>query len=259
MTSPSLGTPERQARVERMFVLLADTLAEDFDLSDVLDQLAHACVDLLGATAAGILLVNSGEGLQVLASSDESSRLLEVFQLQGQSGPCLDAYATGTSVAVPDLEDSARHWPEFTSRAAALGFRSVHAFPMKLRSEVIGAVNLFHAESHVLAPEDGRVAQALADIATISVIQMRLLREREDVAEQLQLALNSRIVIEQAKGMLAELGKVDMGRAFESLRRHARDNNLRLTTVAEQVVSRELEATRVLESGRRRGSGGAGG
>jgi GAF domain-containing protein len=257
MTASTVGAEERQRRIERMFVLLADTLAEDFDLSDVLDHLAHACVDLLGATAAGILLVNSGEGLQVVASSSENSHLLEVFQLQGQSGPCLDAYSTGAAIAVADLGDSAQRWPEFTAKARGLGFRSVHAFPMKLRSEVIGAVNLFHAAPKVLEDDDARVAQALADIATISVIQMRLLREREHVAEQLQLALNSRIIIEQAKGMLAEVGRLDMGRAFESLRRYSRDNNLRLTAVAERVVMRELDATTVLDHSRGRRSSGS--
>ncbi|MCU1589560.1 MAG: hypothetical protein JWP11_816 [Frankiales bacterium] len=241
------GTAEaRQSRIERMFVLLADTLAEDFDLSDVLDQLAHACVDLLGATAAGILLVDADADLRVVAASNESSHLLEVFQLQGQSGPCLDCYSTGKPVEVVDLSDSANRWPEFAVRAMGLGFQSVHAFPMRLRAEVIGAVNLFHAEPTALPPEDARVAQALADIATISVIQRRVLREREHVAEQLQLALNSRIVIEQAKGMLAEVGGLDMGSAFEAMRRYARDNNLRLSAVADSIISRALEATAVV-------------
>ncbi|MDX6197415.1 MAG: hypothetical protein QOJ79_566 [Actinomycetota bacterium] len=240
------GEIDRQHRIERMFVLLADTLAADFDISDVLDHLAQACVDLVGATAAGILLAHPGDTLRVVAASDESSHLLEVFQLQGQSGPCLDAYASGRPVEVPDLGASAERWPQFAERAAALGFRSVHAFPMRLRTEVIGAVNLFHATPTVLAVEDAHVAQALADIATISVIQMRLLRERVEVAEQLQLALNSRVVIEQAKGMLAEVGGVEMGRAFDALRRYARDGNLRLTAVAEAIVSRELGADVVL-------------
>jgi GAF domain-containing protein len=239
-TATSSGN--HQSRVERMFVLLADTLAEDFDISDVLDHLAHACVDLVGAAAAGILIADPGSTLRVVAASDESSHLLEVFQLQAQSGPCVDAYATGLPTHVPDLAASAARWPEFADRAAALGFASVHAFPMRLRSEVIGAVNLFHTTSTVLAPENAGIAQALADIATISVIQMRLMRERVEVAEQLQLALNSRIVIEQAKGMLAEVGRLDMGRAFDAMRSYARDRNLRLTAVAETIVSRELPA-----------------
>jgi GAF domain-containing protein len=250
MTTPTVEQGERRQRVEQMFVLLADTLAEDFDLSDVLDQLTHVCVDLLGATAAGILLADPDSTLHVVAASNESSHLLEVFQLQGKSGPCLDAYATGSSVAVADLDASAEVWPEFTQRAKALGFTSVHAFPMRLRSQVIGAVNLFHGTATVLAAEDARVAQALTDIATISVIQMRLLRERGEVAEQLQLALNSRIVIEQAKGMLSEVGRIDMGRAFDALRHYARDGNLRLTAVAERIVSRELAADLVLAHSR---------
>jgi GAF domain-containing protein len=240
---------DRQQRVERMFVLLADTLTEDFDISDLLDQLAHACVELLGATAAGILLADPGTTLRVVAASNESSRLLEAIQIQGQSGPCLEAYASGRPVGVPDLAGAADRWPEFVERAAGLGFASVHAFPMRLRSEVIGAVNLFHASRTTLAADNTRVAQALADIATISVIQMRMMRERMEVAEQLQLALNSRIVIEQAKGMLAEVGHLEMGRAFDALRRYARDRNLRLTGVAEAIVSRELPTDVVLKHG----------
>ncbi|MDT7570554.1 MAG: hypothetical protein QOE05_728 [Actinomycetota bacterium] len=241
-----LEAGDRRHRVEQMFVLLADTLAEDFDINDVLDHLAHACVELVGATAAGILLADPGSTLRVVAASDESSHLLEVFQLQGQSGPCLDAYATGKPVAAPDLAALSQRWPEFVERAAALGFASVHAFPMRLRSDVIGAINLFHATRTEIEPDDARVAQALSDIATISVIQLRLLRERVQVAEQLQLALNSRIVIEQAKGMLSEVGQLDMGRAFDVMRRYARDRNLRLTAVAETIVSRELPADVVL-------------
>jgi GAF domain-containing protein len=232
--------------VERLFVLLADTLADDFDISDVLDHLAHACVELLGATAAGILLADPGAKLRVVAASDESTHLLEVFQLEGKSGPCLEAHDTCRLVAVPDLAAAAERWPEFAERALALGFASVHAFPMRLRSEVIGAVNLFHGSRTTLSPDAVSVAQALADIATISIIQMRLMRERVQVAEQLQLALNSRIVIEQAKGMLAEVGGLDMGRAFDALRRYARDRNLRLTAVADTVVRCELPAEDLL-------------
>jgi transcriptional regulator with GAF, ATPase, and Fis domain len=236
-----------------MFVLLADTLAADFDLNDVLDQLTHACVTLLRATAAGILLADPGSALRVVAASDESSHLLEVFQIQGQSGPCLDAVATGAPVAVPDLGKATDRWPEFAERAGALGFRSVHAFPMRLRAEIIGAVNLFHAEPTLLAPADAHIAQALADISTISVLQLRRLRERESVAEQLQLALNSRIVIEQAKGVLSEVGHLEMGQAFDALRRYARDRNLRLSAVADAVVTRGLDAGVLLAEVARRG------
>jgi GAF domain-containing protein len=247
MTTPNTGSLDREQRVERLFVLLADTLAEDFDLSDVLDHLAHACVDLLGATAAGILLADPGATLRVVAASDESSHLLEVFQIQGQSGPCMDAYATGLPVAVADLAESAHRWPDFTDRARALGFASVHAFPMRLRSEVIGAVNLFHATPIVLAAADARVAQALADIATISVIQMRILRERVAVAEQLQLALNSRVVIEQAKGVLAERGGLGMDQAFQALRQYARSHNEHLSAVAQDVVNRHVKIAELVQ------------
>ena len=245
------GSAKGALPLEGMFVLLADTLAADFDLNDVLDQLTHACVDLLQATAAGILLSNGGGTLRVVAASDESSHLLEVFQVQAQSGPCLEAFATGQAVAVPDLGSATDRWPDFVPRAAALGFRSVHAFPMRLRSEIIGAVNLFHAQPTQLPAADAQIAQALADISTISVLQLRRLREREHVAEQLQLALNSRVVIEQAKGILSEVGQVDMGPAFDALRRYARDRNLRLSAVAHDIVSRQLDATMVLTEGAR--------
>src|SRR3954470_6127526 len=173
MTTESVGVHDRQQRVERMFVLLADTLAEDFDISDTLDQLAHACVELLGASAAGILLADPGASLRVVAASDESSHLLEVFQIQGQSGPCMDAYASGRPVQVTDLSEGGRRWPAFTERARAIGFASVHAFPVRWGAEVIGAVTLVHATPTALLDADQRIAQALADIATISVIQMR--------------------------------------------------------------------------------------
>ena len=237
---------EYQSRIERMFVLLADTLTEDFDLTDLLDHLAQAGVDLVGATAAGVLLADSDATLRVVAASDESSPLLEVFNLEGESGPALEAYQTGQAVYVPDLVSVRDRWPEFTAQAQARGFASVHAFPMRLRAEVIGVVDLFHAEQTALFGGRARLAQALADIATISLIQVRMMRERVQVAEQLQLALNSRIVIEQAKGMLAELGRTDMGRSFDALRKYTRDRNLRLTAVAEAIVSRELAAEVVL-------------
>jgi transcriptional regulator with GAF, ATPase, and Fis domain len=239
-------------KVESVFVLLADTLAADFDLNDVLDQLTLACVQLLGATAAGILLNADGGELRVIAASDESSHLLEVFQLQSKAGPCLDAFSSGSPVAVADLMAASARWPDFASRAGALGFRAVHAFPMRLRTEVIGAINLFHDKPTTMSASYAGIAQALADVSTISVLQLRATKDREQVAEQLQLALTSRIVIEQAKGVLSEVGKIDMGQAFAALRRYARDRNLRLTGVAERIVSRDLDAAELLAAAQRR-------
>jgi transcriptional regulator with GAF, ATPase, and Fis domain len=241
-------------KVESVFVLLADTLAVDFDLNDVLDQLALACVQLLQATAAGILLSDENGDLRVIAASDESSHLLEVFQVQSKAGPCLDAFASARPVAVPDLMAEYARWPEFASQAGALGFRAVHAFPMRLRTEVIGAINLFHDNPHALSPSHAGIAQALSDVATISVLQLRATRDRERVAEQLQLALTSRIVIEQAKGVLSEVGQIDMGQAFAALRRYARDRNLRITGVAERIVSRDLKAVELLAGAQRKRS-----
>lgn len=239
-------TGPESASIESVFVLLADTLAADFDLNDVLEQLTQACVSLLGATAAGILLTDHTLALRVVAASDESSHMLEVFQLQSQAGPCLDAFASRHPVAVPDLLSATARWPEFVPRAAALGFRAVHAFPMRLRSDSIGALNLFHDRPTALSESQVNIAQALADISTIGVLQLRAMKDQQEVARHLQLALNSRIVIEQAKGVLSEVGGLDMGQAFAVLRRYARNRNLRLTAVAEQVVARELDPADVL-------------
>lgn len=219
-----------------VFVELSDTLVADFDLIDFLHGLTERCVELLGVSAAGLLLADGQGALQLVAASSERSRLLELFQLQAEQGPCLDCYHTGTPVTVPDLPQAGR-WPRFTAAAAEVGFAAVHALPMRLRTDIIGALNLFGTEPGPLAPDKLRIGQAMADVATIGLLQQRAIHDRDVVTRQLENALNSRILIEQAKGVLAERLQVSMEDAFTTMRTGARNRNLRLVALAEAIVS----------------------
>jgi GAF domain-containing protein len=204
------------------------------------------CVDLLQVSAAGILLQNGGRVLEVVASSDEASRLMEVFQLESHSGPCVEAVRTGEPVTITDADELARRWPAFATAVAGFGYSAVYALPMRLRRDTIGALNIFLASTEPLSDSDLRLAQALADVATIGILQQRSVARASILAEQLQLALNTRISVEQAKGVIAEYGGVDMGAAFEALRTFARGSRAKLSTVARQIVSRELDPGQVI-------------
>jgi GAF domain-containing protein len=231
----------REQLLAETFVVLADTLVDDYDVVDLLDGLVTACVSLLGVTASGLLLDDQKGHLAVVASSSEETRLLEIFQLQNNEGPCLDCVRTGSTVTCADLLAEEARWPLFVPAAMAAGFRSVAAVPLRLREHVIGGLNLFDSGTDPVSPDDQRLAQALADVATIGILQRRSAHRSTMVAEQLQHALNSRIVIEQAKGVLAERNSVSMDTAFAALRRYARNHNLKLTDVALNVVRGELD------------------
>jgi transcriptional regulator with GAF, ATPase, and Fis domain len=218
------------------FVDLADTLVADFDVVDFLHLLADRSVALLAASAAGVVLADPRGELRVAAASSEEAGVIELFQIQNDQGPCLDCFRTGRPVTAADLAGPGQPWPRFAAAATAAGFRSVEALPMRLRDEVIGALNLFRAAPGPLDPADLRIGQALADIATIGLLQERNVRRSETLAEQLQGALNSRVVIEQAKGKLAERLGTDMDHAFAMLRDYARNSNQRLTDVARSFV-----------------------
>jgi GAF domain-containing protein len=232
---------DREKTLAETFVLLADTLVDDYDVVDLLDQLVASCVNLLGVTAAGLLLDDQRGSLAVVASSDESTRLLEIFQLQNNEGPCLDCVRTGAAVATEDLASDRERWPLFVPAALDAGFQSVAAVPMRLRDQTIGGLNMFHARPEPIPEEDRRLAQALADVATIGILQRRSSHRSNLMAEQLQHALNSRVSIEQAKGVLAERANVSMDEAFAALRSHARTHNLKLTDVAVAVVREGLD------------------
>ena len=219
-----------------VFVELADTLIDDFDVVDFLHQVTIRCADVLGVSAAGVLLTDQRGALQVMAASTEQSRLLELLQLQIDEGPCPECFRTGKLIVVGDLTTVTERWPSFAGEAIRNGFASVYALPMRLRSEVIGAFNLFDTRTGTLDAETIRLGQALADVATIGLLQERAIRRRETLAEQLQSALNSRIVIEQAKGVIAERRGLDMDRSFEVLRQAARTANRRLSDLARAVI-----------------------
>lgn len=232
----------REAVLARTLVELADTLVEDFDVVELLTLLTDRCVEVLDVTAAGLLLAAPGGDLRVMASSSEAMRLVELFELQTDEGPCLDCYRTGQPVVNKDLSKMNGRWPRFAPRAIAAGFSSVHALPMRLRGLTIGALNLFRATQGTLddADADADAAQALADVATIAILQHRAALEIQVINNQLTQALNSRIVIEQAKGMVVEREHLAMDQAFSLLRTYARNNNQRLVDVARGVVDGTL-------------------
>ena len=226
----------RDTNLARTLVELADNLIADFDVVDLLTLLADRCVDTFDVAAAGIMLAGAHGVLGVVASSSEEMRLLELFEEQAAEGPCLDCYRTGEPVINQQLSAALDRWPRFAPEAISAGFTSVQALPMRLRGTLIGALNLFHTDASATSPETTALAQAFADVATIAILQNRASREAQIVNEQLSRALSSRIVIEQAKGMLAERLGIDMGAAFARLRSHARNHNLRLAELASDVI-----------------------
>lgn len=222
--------------VAEAFVELADTLVDDFDVMEFLHLVSARCADVLGVSAAGVLLADQRGALRVAAASTEQTRLLELLQLQTDKGPCPECFHSGRPIEVADLSTAIHRWPQFTSQARRAGFASVHALPMRLRTDVIGALNLFGTQPGALDQDTLRLAQALADVATIGLLQARAIRHRETLAEQLQTALNSRIIIEQAKGVIAERRHLDMEQSFRVLRGTARTSNRRLSDLARAVV-----------------------
>lgn len=226
----------REQLIATTFVDLADTLVDDFDVIDFLHTLATRCVELLDASAAGIMLADQRGGLAVTASSSEEVRLLELYELQNNEGPCLDCFRSGQPVLPVSLPSMRESWPVFTERMRQLGFQSAQAVPMRLRAETIGALNIFRSGSGPLPDSDLRLAQAMADVATVGLLQERAIAEREVLATQLQAALTSRVQLEQAKGVLAERAGLEMDQAFRVMRDYARSHNRRLSVVAAEII-----------------------
>jgi GAF domain-containing protein len=243
LTQPHSFTAEealryREQRLARTFVELADTLVDGFDVMEFLFTLTERCVDLLDVTAVGLMFGDEQGRLRVAASSSEETRLLELSQLQNDEGPCLECYRTGEAVAEPDLSQAEARWPRFAPEAARAGFRTVHALPMRLRDRTVGSLNLFHVEANALSPATTDIAQAMVDVATIGLIQAEGGNRSEVLHLQLQGALDARVVIEQAKGMLAEMEDMSPAQAFTVLRERARRKNVRLIELAGAVVER---------------------
>ncbi|THG34261.1 GAF and ANTAR domain-containing protein [Glaciibacter flavus] len=226
----------REQQLVDTFLSLADSLTEHFDVVDVLDTLAERCAALLEATGVGMLIENARGSLEVVAASGHRSELLEIMQLAFDQGPCIEAYHSGNVVLIEDIQDIADQWPKFAAAAKSLGFRSVYAMPMRLRDTTIGSLNMFRMTTGPVDPADAAVARAFTEVATITILQQRSLTEAAVVREQLETALASRIVIEQAKGIIASTHGVDMEAAFAYIRNRARSTKTALSDVARAIV-----------------------
>jgi GAF domain-containing protein len=229
----------RERRLTSAFVTLADTMVIGYDVAELLQTLVDTCSELFNASAAGLLLADGEGTLSVIASTTEDDELVNLMQPPSGIGPIVDCYHSGVAVAVPDFL-SLDQWPAFVADATAHGFRSAHVVPLRLRGQIIGALALFKADIGGLATQDASVVQGLADIATIGILHERAIRESSIAQAQLQRALDSRVIIEQAKGVIAQTRAVDMDDAFRALRDYARNRGLNLRDVAELVVKRSI-------------------
>ncbi len=232
-----MAADSREGRLVTTFVTLADTIVASYDVVELLQRLVEACAETLDVADAGILLAEPDGTLSVVASTGERGHLADVLKADG---PCVEAFVTATVIDVENIETAAGSWPRFAGGSHALGFRSVVAIPMTLRGMVIGTLNLFRSEPGAFGELDRAAARGLAEVATIGILHERTLRESTIAREQLQHALDSRVVIEQAKGVISQLNDLDMDAAFALLRRFSRSNNLSVRDVATRVVNREL-------------------
>ncbi|GGF41416.1 GAF and ANTAR domain-containing protein [Subtercola lobariae] len=231
----------RETRLAEVFITLADTLTQDFDATDLLHYLADACVELLSVDAAGIMLSDLRGGLKLAASSSERIHNLEVFELQVDEGPCLDCFHTGEPVVNVGIAEAKDRWPLFVDVAIDAGLKATHALPLRLRGDVVGSMNLVSDDPAPMSQPDIDLGQALADMATISLLQDRSSIAKTDLADQLQTALNNRVLIEQAKGILAARANVTPDVAFDMIRSHARSHNNKLLSDAQRIIDGSLE------------------
>lgn len=231
-----MTTQTRESKLAHTFVTLADTLVVDYDIVDVLQTLVEQTSEILEAADAGILIPTAAGHLEVVASTSERSQLISLLQLRVDEGPCVDAYNSGAIVAVDNIASTYARWPHFATSAAAVGYQAMYAIPMRLRDETIGSLNLFSDRVGPMPLADTTIARALTDVATISILQERALRESDIAREQLQRALDSRVLIEQAKGVLSHLEQIEMDEAFTLLRHRARSSGRRLSVVAKEII-----------------------
>ena len=236
-----MGGLTRERRLLQTFATLADTLVDDYDVVDLLQMLVDTCAELFDATAAAILLADEHGELDVVASTSEASRLVELMQLSADAGPCIEAFETGHMVSLADIRDAPERWIRFRESALAAGFAAVDAIPMRLRTAVVGTLNLLRSTPGGLDPHDEVAARAFADVATIGILHERSLRETAVLAEQLQVALNSRVVIEQAKGVVAHTTGVPVDESFQLMRAYARAHRIGISEVASRIVDRSLD------------------
>jgi GAF domain-containing protein len=236
----------RESRLNSAFLTLSDTLTDDYDVVELLQTLVDECVGIFDVEAAGIMLADASGRLQLVASSSQKADLVEIMQLDAGLGPCVQSYETGKTVSVGNIEEDGTPWPEFTAVALAQGFHAIYAIPMKLRGDVIGTLNLLSTSVGALGARDAEAARALTDVATIGVLQERVSRGRSQIADQLQHALDSRIVIEQAKGIISQVGSLDMDQAFDAMRKFARSRSIGLHLVATMIINRSLDVAAVI-------------
>ncbi|MET4637186.1 GAF and ANTAR domain-containing protein [Mycetocola sp. 2940] len=245
-TEHIVGEKSREAKINGAFVTMADALMKEYDIVDLLSTLLNVSTDVLGLDAGGILLVDAGGDLELVASTSEEARVVETIIIAAGEGPCIDCYNTAAPVSVAEIEDVATKWPKFYRTALEQGFRSTFAVPMRLRNEVVGVMNLLHSQPGHISEEDGLIAQALADLAVLGVLHERNFRSPFAITEQMHLALDTRILVEQAKGVLAHSEKLTMTEAFNALRQYARANDTTLRRVAEAITQRSITTTEVV-------------
>ncbi|WP_134742381.1 GAF and ANTAR domain-containing protein [Nocardioides sp. 503] len=239
-------TDGREREIIRAFVNLSNDLADEYDVIDMLTTLTSHCADLLDVSSAGLLLADSKGVLHLAASSSERAEHLETFQLQRDEGPCLDSHRNDEVVSVSDLSAEDGRWPQFAPAARAAGFTSVHAQPMRLRHQNLGTLGLFANRAGLLGQDDQELVQALAHVASVAIVNEAAASDSATVNAQLQRALTSRIVLEQAKGVIAHTGSVEMEEAFNALRRFARDRGRKLSDVAAAIVNRDESGATIL-------------
>jgi transcriptional regulator with GAF, ATPase, and Fis domain len=238
----------RERKVTEAFVSIANSLVGEFDVIDLLNGLTTNCAELLDIASAGLLLADERTTLHVVAASSEATRTLELFQLQRDQGPCLDCFRRGEPVSVSDLHDYRLRWPQFVDAAAAAGFVSVHAVPMRLPNTVLGTLGLFGTRAGRLGESDINLAQALAHVASIAIVRGgTIVSDVAAIHEQLNATLSSRAAVEQAKGLLAQRGGLTMEQAFAVLRAYVRDHRLHLSDSATQLITQKLSTAEVLE------------
>lgn len=237
----------REGRLAEVLIGLADTLVSDFDVTDLFLRLVESCAELADTDHVGLVLADQTGTLQVMATTSEEALVIELLQLEKQDGPCFDAYRSGSPVFVPDVSapEAQERWPDFVRVSSQAGINSVTALPMRLRQHNLGALNMFRTRKGLLNDDELATARALAGIASISILEDRAAHDARLVINQLQQALDSRVVIEQARGIIAQQSNLGMEEAFAKLRRYARDRNLRLRNVAERVVSRQLDPSEI--------------
>jgi GAF domain-containing protein len=225
-------------RLADAFAELVETTVGEFDVHVLLQGLVDRCVDVLDVAAAGLMLADGSSDLQVMVATSERAKLLELFQIQHDEGPCLDSYRTGEVVVEEVLDGRNERWPRFAAAAEGAGFTSVFAVPMQVDGRVVGGLNLFGtSEQPGPTMTTARVAQAMAKVAAVAIEKDQVSRDRATLIVQLETALESRVAIEQAKGILSSRLDIDLNDAFVLLRQRARNARRLLRDVAAEVVA----------------------